>query len=72
MILEYQSGSTSKIVGSSVLTDKSDKVSDVAKDFGEKEGSEGDVESNESEDDLLSSQELDVLVKDMGVDVTNS
>jgi hypothetical protein len=30
------------------------------------------VEFNESEDDLLSSQELDVLAKDMWVDVTNS
>jgi hypothetical protein len=30
------------------------------------------VEFNESEDDLLISQELDVLVKDMGVDGTNS
>jgi hypothetical protein len=39
MILEYQSGSTSKMLGSSVLTDKSDKISDVAKDVGEKEGS---------------------------------
>jgi hypothetical protein len=44
----------------------------VIKDTGEKEGSDGDVEFNESEDDLLSSQELDVLVKDMGVEVTNS
>jgi hypothetical protein len=38
----------------------------VAKEFGGKEGSERDVEFNESEDDLFSSQELEVLVKDMG------
>jgi hypothetical protein len=72
MIIEYHSGSTSKMIGTLITTDKSDKLSDVAKDVGEKEGSEGDVEFNESEDDLLSSQELDVLVKDMGMDITNS
>jgi hypothetical protein len=72
MIIEYHSGSTSKMIGTLITTDKSDKLSDVANDVGEKEGSEGDVEFNESEDDLLSSQELDVLVKDMGMDITNS
>lgn len=72
MILEYHSGPTSKMIGSLIITDKSDKMSDVAKDAGEKEGSVGDVEFNESEGDLLISQELDVLVKDMGVDGTNS
>jgi hypothetical protein len=72
MVIEYHPGSTSKMIGSMITTDKTGKLTEVIKDSGEKEGSEGDVEFNESEDDLLSSQELDVLVKDMGVDVTNS
>jgi hypothetical protein len=36
MILEYHSGLTSKMIGSLIITDKSDKMSDVAKDAGEK------------------------------------
>jgi hypothetical protein len=72
MIIEYHSGLTSKMIGSLITSGKSDKLSDVAKDGGEKEGSEGDEDFNESEDDLLSSRELDVLVKDMGMDVINS
>ncbi|PWZ46451.1 hypothetical protein Zm00014a_002350 [Zea mays] len=72
MIIEYRSGSTSKMIGSLITPGKSDKISDVIKEGGEKEGSEGDVDFNESEDDLLSSRELDVLVKDMGMDVINS
>jgi hypothetical protein len=72
MIIEYHSGSTSKMIGSYISPGKSDKISEVVKEGDEKEGSEGDVDFNESEDDLLSSQELDVLVKDMGMDVINS
>jgi hypothetical protein len=72
MVIDYHSGSTSKMVGSMLTSNKTGNLSEVIKDTGEKEGSEGDVEFNESEDDLLSSQELDVLVKDMGVEVTNS
>jgi hypothetical protein len=72
MGIKYHSGSTSKMIGSMVTSDKTGKLTEVIKESGEKEGFEGDVEFNESEDDLLSSQELDVLVKDMGVDVTNS
>jgi hypothetical protein len=60
------------MIGSMVTSDKTGKMTEVIKESGEKEGFEGDVEFNESEDDLLSSQELDVLVKDMGVDVTIS
>jgi hypothetical protein len=72
MIIEYHSGSTSKMIGSLISHGKSDKISEVIKEGGEKEGSEGDVDFNESEDDLLSSRELDVLVKDMGMDAINS
>jgi hypothetical protein len=72
MGIEYHSRSTSKMIGSMITSDKTGKLIEVIKESGEKEGFEGDVEFNESEDDLLSSQELDVLVKDMGVDVTNS
>jgi hypothetical protein len=60
------------MIGGMVTSDKTGKLTEVIKEAGEKEGFEGDVEFSESEDDLLSSQELDVLVKDMGVDVTNS
>jgi hypothetical protein len=72
MIIEYHSGSTSKMIGSYISPGKSDKISEVVKEGDEKEGSEGDVDFNESKDDLLSSQELDVLVKDMGMDTINS
>jgi hypothetical protein len=72
MAIDYHSGSTSKMMGSMFTSKKTGNLSEVIKDTGEKEGSDGDVEFNESEDDLLSSQELDVLVKDMGVEVTNS
>jgi hypothetical protein len=72
MAIDYHSGSTSKMMGSVFTSNKTGKLSEVIKDTGEKDGSDGDVEFNESEDDLLSSQELDVLVKDMGVEVTNS
>jgi hypothetical protein len=72
MVIDYHSGSTSKMVGSMITSNKTGNLIEVIKDTGEKEGSEGDVEFNESEDDLLSSQELDVLVKDMCVEVTNS
>ena len=47
-------------------------IPEMIKESDENEKAEGDVDFDESEDDLLSSQELDVLVKDMGVDITNS
>ncbi|KAL5663980.1 hypothetical protein ACJX0J_024088, partial [Zea mays] len=43
MIIEYHSGSTSKMIGSYISPGKSDKISEVVKEGDEKEGSEGDM-----------------------------
>ncbi|KAL5656856.1 hypothetical protein ACJX0J_030019 [Zea mays] len=43
MIIEYHSGSTSKMIGSYISPGKSDKISEVVKEGDEKEGSEGDT-----------------------------
>jgi hypothetical protein len=72
MDTDFHTGSTSRMTGSLMKSDKSGNLPKMIKESDEKEGAEGDVDFDESEDDLLSSQELDVLVKDMGVDITNS
>jgi hypothetical protein len=55
MDTDFHTGSTSRMTGSLMKYDKSSNLPEMIKESDEKEGAEGDVDFDESEDDLLSS-----------------